>query len=584
MALASAHIRIARPTNNTDALLPFYCNGLGFEVLGSFTDHEGFDGVMLGHKSAGYHLEFTRDSAHDAGRAPTQDNLLVFYLPDKTTFVQAVAQMENNGFAAVTSLNPYWDRCGKTFEDADGYRVVLAETAYPSYDPGGQTEPPVPSPDAPLLYVQFKPRYSLYLDSEPQGEIIVNAELSDFFGSPWPARNSSSTTSNQFSFSIHVGDNEENILLASSSVAVNTTGNIFTFDLSTLTPSLAPINLTLRGTGPQQQQAAFTATSELLYLPEKTNGSVTKLDNLNGGMLFRNAASGNRFVPLLPYGFYSSYDGFLAKNDTGVIQDYADLGLNAMTPLTIYRDAPGAFAYFDKIDLKFMYDLREGYKNLTYVREQVLAARDAEAIFAYWSTDERLARPLRPAPLAYTLLHALDPYHPVALVLNCQNYYFASYSAGADILMEDVYPIGINATFSKWGTACNATLGDCGCDNCAGSVFDVPHRLDDLSKYERWLGRWPKTKLHNPQSFHGEGYWGRDPTVQEAWAMNALAVNHGAQGFVSWVWPASGELGAAHGEMMSTPWGGVQWTLEGGKLSVGGLPGLATSMVIIELE
>lgn len=36
--------------------------------------------------------------------------------------------------------------------------------------------------------------------------------------------------------------------------------------------------------------------------------------------------------------------------------------------------------------------------------------------------------------------------------------------------MEDVYPIGINGTFSKWGTACNATLGDCGCDNCAGAV------------------------------------------------------------------------------------------------------------------
>jgi catechol 2,3-dioxygenase-like lactoylglutathione lyase family enzyme len=49
MTLAAAHIRIARPTDDIDKLLPFYCDGLGFEVLGRFADHEGFDGVMLGH-------------------------------------------------------------------------------------------------------------------------------------------------------------------------------------------------------------------------------------------------------------------------------------------------------------------------------------------------------------------------------------------------------------------------------------------------------------------------------------------------------------------------------------------------------
>ena len=40
------------------------------------------DGVMRGHEGASYHLEFTRKRGHTAGRAPTQDNLLVFYIPD----------------------------------------------------------------------------------------------------------------------------------------------------------------------------------------------------------------------------------------------------------------------------------------------------------------------------------------------------------------------------------------------------------------------------------------------------------------------------------------------------------------------
>jgi hypothetical protein len=29
------------------------------------------------------------------------------------------------GYEPVPSFNPYWDRAGRTFEDPDGYRVVL---------------------------------------------------------------------------------------------------------------------------------------------------------------------------------------------------------------------------------------------------------------------------------------------------------------------------------------------------------------------------------------------------------------------------------------------------------------------------
>jgi hypothetical protein len=33
------------------------------------------------------------------------------------------------GFRVVPSSNPYWDRTGRTFEDVDGYRVVLQKSA-----------------------------------------------------------------------------------------------------------------------------------------------------------------------------------------------------------------------------------------------------------------------------------------------------------------------------------------------------------------------------------------------------------------------------------------------------------------------
>ena len=45
--LSRAHLRIARPSDDLDAVTRFYRDGLGFSVLSEFRDHDGFDGVML---------------------------------------------------------------------------------------------------------------------------------------------------------------------------------------------------------------------------------------------------------------------------------------------------------------------------------------------------------------------------------------------------------------------------------------------------------------------------------------------------------------------------------------------------------
>jgi catechol 2,3-dioxygenase-like lactoylglutathione lyase family enzyme len=118
-------LRVARPTDDLDALLPFYVGGLGFEVLYRFGGHEEFDGFMVGHPGHPYHLEFTHHRGHRVGRAPTRDNLLVLYLPEEAAYRAALARMAAAGFAPVKSYNPYWDEGGATFEDPDGYRVVL---------------------------------------------------------------------------------------------------------------------------------------------------------------------------------------------------------------------------------------------------------------------------------------------------------------------------------------------------------------------------------------------------------------------------------------------------------------------------
>jgi catechol 2,3-dioxygenase-like lactoylglutathione lyase family enzyme len=118
-------LRVARPTDDLEAVARFYREGLGFKELDRFADHDGFDGVMLGQPGAPYHLEFTLAHGHRAGRAPTQDNLLVFYVPDAAEWQDAVSRFQRAGYQPVPAFNPYWDRLGLTFEDPDGYRVVL---------------------------------------------------------------------------------------------------------------------------------------------------------------------------------------------------------------------------------------------------------------------------------------------------------------------------------------------------------------------------------------------------------------------------------------------------------------------------
>lgn len=130
MTIENATIRIARPTDNLDAMLPFYRDGLGFQVLYEFGGHGDFDGIMLGHPGAPYHLEFTKAHGHTAGRAPTEDNLLVFYLPEPERFDAAVQRMRGAGFDPVRAFNAYWDVKGATFEDPDGYRIVLQNAAW----------------------------------------------------------------------------------------------------------------------------------------------------------------------------------------------------------------------------------------------------------------------------------------------------------------------------------------------------------------------------------------------------------------------------------------------------------------------
>ena len=130
MINSTTTLRVARPTDRLTDVVRFYRDGVGLLEIGSFHDHDGFDGVMLGAPGASYHLEFIHQRGHVAGRAPTRENLLVFYLPSGQEWQAAIDRMIASGYTPVVSANPYWDHSGRTFEDPDGYRVVFQNAAW----------------------------------------------------------------------------------------------------------------------------------------------------------------------------------------------------------------------------------------------------------------------------------------------------------------------------------------------------------------------------------------------------------------------------------------------------------------------
>ena len=120
----------------------------------------------------------------------------------------------------------------------------------------------------------------------------------------------------------------------------------------------------------------------------------------------------------------------------------------------------------------------------------------------------------------------------MSLVLNCQDYEFEAYATGTDIVMQDTYVIGINATHSVvWDTECTSDYGDCGCDNCVGEFEDISRRMDQFGGRLRALG-WERTKAiwTVSQAFGGSSYWSRIPTGKEWVVQNLLAVTHGGLG------------------------------------------------------
>lgn len=146
---------------------------------------------------------------------------------------------------------------------------------------------------------------NLYVPSDTYASFIIDAPLTYTIGSPFTniTFNPGTNTSDAFdTLFIDVSEVASGLdLVSSRNVSINSTANEFIFALNRLVPRTQPYKIVVIGASVDGSQS-YTATTELFYLPARTDGgSVVKLDNLYGGLLVQEYLSNSSdWTPLFP--------------------------------------------------------------------------------------------------------------------------------------------------------------------------------------------------------------------------------------------------------------------------------------------
>ena len=117
-------------TQSIDECIRFYKDMLSFtDVL---EKQEGSHYEIIFHNAALSKSLFLRirQTSYEKHIKPSQDHLIIFYLSNKDAYTELVDKLSRSGVKQVKSLNPYWDKVGKTFLGPDNYRIVICPGDY----------------------------------------------------------------------------------------------------------------------------------------------------------------------------------------------------------------------------------------------------------------------------------------------------------------------------------------------------------------------------------------------------------------------------------------------------------------------
>jgi YycE-like N-terminal domain/YycE-like C-terminal domain len=117
--------RFARHTNNLENIKSFYIKVLGFELLGSFENHNEYNGIFIGKPNSDWHLEFTQSNEVVEFNF-NEDDILVFYPEKIISYNSILENIQKENISFIETKNPYWNENGKMILDPDGYRIIIS--------------------------------------------------------------------------------------------------------------------------------------------------------------------------------------------------------------------------------------------------------------------------------------------------------------------------------------------------------------------------------------------------------------------------------------------------------------------------
>ena len=186
----------------------------------------------------------------------------------------------------------------------------------PIVPPGGQFPVPATS-DSTLLAFRCTPIHKPYIaeDVTSGGGFIIDTVVTHS-----QVRGAKPIALEPAAKSLFVSISIGRSLLAVGLVPVNTTKFEIPFSLTKLIPRKEPYAVSCSATYPGNQK--YTTAASLSYLPNPQSGSVTKLDSRTGGLWTKPFSAGHTagYTPVLPLGFYTSFDDYLAK-DLSILDD-----------------------------------------------------------------------------------------------------------------------------------------------------------------------------------------------------------------------------------------------------------------------
>lgn len=313
-----------------------------------------------------------------------------------------------------------------------------------SFDPGGWFEDPAVS-STPWLRLKAKPRMSIYLDTDKAANVLVDAEVSYYQVGETISESLLTTPAQQ----LHVTLSSEGVSLGSATLDVGSTNNQVAVALASLSPRTQPYNITVEAV--LANATTYFTTTSFSYLPYPDSyGSVARLDNLYGGT-YAQRGRNSSWLEIYPYTYYVQWSLYWDAN-VSTLNDFSSQGYNMIhiVPTGTLGDSPFPWDQFQpyldraaELGLWLQYDVLWTPDNLTSMIEQVTKLRTHPSILSWYQSDEPdgKSNPLNSTGIAYNTIKSLDPYHPLSLALNCYDFYYSDYAAGADIIVPGMYTL-----------------------------------------------------------------------------------------------------------------------------------------------